>query len=107
VAYWEASTSKMNCREVSGGTKTGSEVTMWMRRSSASVHSGVQEKVESFFRRFVSGLAKFANPGINGHWNPSTPRVLCTSFTDFRMRGHSLIPAIFDRSIVTADAVSP
>src|SRR5580693_3702046 len=71
-----------------------------MSLSKAWVHLGVQLKVESFFRRPVRGLVICANPGMKGRWNPRTPRVLRTSLTDLSVLGHSLIPAIFEGSIV-------
>src|SRR6266850_2723950 len=94
VAYCDVSTSKMNCRSWSGGTRTGSEVMMLCSVVGAIVHSLVQRNGEVFFSKLVRGLAIVANPGINGRWNPRTPSVLCTSFTDLRTVGQSLIPAI-------------
>jgi hypothetical protein len=66
VAYCDASTSRMNCLVVSGGTRTGSEVTMLIRVLSAVVHSSVQVKLRPFFRSVVRGFAISANPGIKG-----------------------------------------
>jgi hypothetical protein len=73
---------------------------MRMSLSRAWVHSGVQLNVKSFFRRPVRGLAMCANLGMNGCWKPSTPKVLCTSLTNLRVLGHSLIPAIFEGLIM-------
>src|SRR6266850_334041 len=73
---------------------TGSKVTMSCRVVNAVVHSSVQRNGEVFFSRLVKGLAMVVNPGMNGHWNPKTPSVLRTSFTDLSIVGHSLIPAI-------------
>src|SRR6266850_5079743 len=73
---------------------TGSEVTMSRRVVNAVVHSSVQRNGKVFFSRLVKGLAMVANPGMNGHWNPKTLSVLCTSFTDLSIVGHSLILAI-------------
>src|SRR6267142_1496293 len=94
IVYWEASTSRMNCLSWSGGTRTGSDVTMLRRVTRAVVHVGVQSKVVVFFRRFVRGFAMFAKLGMKGRWNPKIPSVLLTSLTDFRVVGQSLIPAI-------------
>src|SRR6267142_6197340 len=94
VVYCDASTSKINCRSWSGGMRTGSEVTMSCSVVNAVVHSSVQRNREVFFSRLVKGLAIVVNPGMNGRWNPKTPSVLCTSFTDLRVVGQSLIPAI-------------
>ena len=71
IAYWEASTSRMNCHVTSGTTSTGSEVTRLMRVVSAIVHSSVQVKIDPFFKRFVSGFAILANSGMNSLWNPT------------------------------------
>src|SRR6267142_4117724 len=95
VAYCDASTSKINCRSWSGGMRTGSKVTMSHSVVNAVVHSSVQRNGEVFFSRLVKGLVIMANPGMNGHWNPKTPSVLHTSFTDLRVVGQSLIPVIY------------
>ena len=100
VAYCDVSTSRMNCLSWSGDMRTGSDVTMSHSVVNAVVHSSVQRNGEVFLSRFVSGLAIFANPRMNGHWNPKTPSVLHTSFTDLSMVGHSLIPAILLGSIL-------
>jgi hypothetical protein len=94
VTNCNASTSRMNCRSWSGGTSTGSEVTIFLRCSKACIHSSVQRKATPFLSRLVSGRAMFANPGMNGHWNPRTPKVLRTSFMFFKILGHSPILAI-------------
>jgi hypothetical protein len=90
----------MNCRSWSGGTRTGSNVTMPFSRSSACVHSSVHRNDTPFFNKFVNGHAMLAKPGINGRWNPRTPSVLRTSLMFFRILGHSPIPAILLGSIV-------
>src|SRR6266850_5853100 len=80
--------------------RTGSKVTISCNVVSAIVHSSVQRNGEVFFNRFVRGLAIVANPGMNGRWNPKTPSVLHTSYTDLSMVGQSLIPAILLGSIL-------
>src|SRR6266850_1456597 len=106
VAYWEVSTLRINCLSWSGGTRTGSEVTILCNVVSAIVHSLIQRNGEVFFSRFVRGLAIVANPGMNGCWNPKTPSILCTSFTDFSVVGHSLIPVILLGSMLISPCPS-
>jgi len=106
VAYWEASTSRMNCRSWSGGTRTGSDVTMSRRVTRAVVQAGVQSKVVVFFRRFVSGFAISTKHGMKGHWNPRIPSVLLTSLMDFRVVGQSLIPVILLGSMLISPCPS-
>ena len=91
----------MNCHVLSRTTRIGSEVMMLMRVPRAVVHASVQVKTESFFKRFVSGLAMSANLRMKGLWNPRTPKVLCTALTSLSCLGHSVIPAILDGLIVT------
>jgi hypothetical protein len=70
VAYWEASTSRMNCLVVSGGMRMGSDVTMLIKVSRAVVQLSVQMKLRFFFRRDVRGFVMSANPGMN--WSLET-----------------------------------
>jgi hypothetical protein len=99
VAYWEASTSRTNCLVESGGTRTGSDVTIRLSSFTAVVHLSVHLNGISFFKRSVSGLAIWANPQMKGLWNPNTPSVERTSLTVASVSGQSMMPAIFDGSI--------
>jgi hypothetical protein len=103
VAYWEASTLRTNCLVESGGTRTGSDVTIRLSSFTAFVHLSVHSNGVSFFRRSVSGLAIWANPQMKGLWKPNTPSVEQTSLTVASVSGQSVMPAIFDGSM----AISP
>ena len=94
VANWEASTSNSKGLLWSGCHRMGLVVARVMRRSRATVHSGVQTKGTPFLRRLRRGCAISVKPGMKARWYPRTPSVDRTSLMDFRIQGHLVMPAI-------------